>query len=131
VSHAAADRAAALVLLGGLTGCGLVSDEPESGSLSSSTVAEAPPVERWERNAQRREQVYLDQAARIAPALGSGDLLPVGVELCRRLFQTLPDDDLVEFVRQAALDGGVKVTSAQAVQFVVLTNDQICPDLAR
>lgn len=129
-----ANAMGALVLLAGLVGCGLFSDPAakDVGNDATPASASAADIEKWERNAAREERPYLSSAGVIHPGLVDAAVLGIGVDLCRHLFQTETDKELVDFVvQQVRAQLEVKLTAEESAQFVVATNDHVCPDLAR
>ncbi len=115
-------------------GCGLFSDPAaeDDGPDATPASASASDIEKWERNAEREERPYLNSAGVIDPGLVDAAALGIGVDLCRHLFRTETDEMLVDFVvEQVRVQLEVELTAEEAAQFVVATNDHVCPDLAR
>lgn len=125
----------ALVLLAGLVGCGFLSDpanEEVAPAATPAATASASDIAQWERNAQREERSYLNASGTINPGLVGAAVVRIGVDLCRHLFRIATDEELLALVVEQVRERlNVKLTAEEAIQFVVLTNDRVCPDLAR
>lgn len=123
-----------------LTGCTGGSDEgtepgndsSASPSTAASTQTSAPAVELWRTLTGKQRQAYRQAAAAIAPALDDPALVDIGVSVCEGMFGLQTDEKLVGALQKRVADRlGVDLTPAQAGDLIYVTNNHVCPDLAR